>query len=245
MVKKKQTKCNVNLPTVSICTPTGNRESLFKNIIMCVEEQDYPKDLIQWVIVDDGDIPIKHYIDHLDYVTYIHLKDKISIGKKRNITHTHCTGDIIVYMDDDDYYPPKRVSNAVHVLNRYKRSGVMIAGSSILHIYDTATDDIYEFGPYGKNHSTAGAFAFMKELLRYTAYDDEALYGEERFFLKNYSIPMIQLDPIKTILCMSHNSNTYDKRPMFINKSPTKLKLNNFKSKKSKWDISLFAKDKK
>jgi glycosyltransferase involved in cell wall biosynthesis len=24
--------------------------------------------------------------------------------------HKQCSGDIIVYMDDDDYYPPERVS---------------------------------------------------------------------------------------------------------------------------------------
>ena len=94
-----------------------------------------------------------------------------------------------------------------------------------MHVYDTENDDVYEFGPYAKYHSIAGAFAFRRELLEKTSYEDDAEKAEEKHFLKNYSIPMIQLDPVKTILCISHNVNTHDKRPMFKNKTPTKLNL--------------------
>jgi glycosyltransferase involved in cell wall biosynthesis len=32
------------------------------------------------------------------------------LGAKRNLIHKHAKGDILVYMDDDDYYPPERVA---------------------------------------------------------------------------------------------------------------------------------------
>ena len=47
--------------------------------------------------------------------------------------HDNSKGDIIVYMDDDDYYPPDRVNHAVNRLRAVPRA--LAAGSSIVYIY--------------------------------------------------------------------------------------------------------------
>ena len=85
---------------------------------------------------------------------------------------------------------------------------------------------MYKFGPYGPNHSTAATFAFKKELLNETSFDNDACIAEEKKFLKNYSIPFVQLDPMKTILVFSHNHNSFDKKMLlkdgtnkYVNKS--------------------------
>ena len=54
--------------------------------------------------------------------------------------------------------------------------------------------------------------------------------AEEKHFLKNYTIPFVQLDPMKTILVFSHNHNTFDKKKLLDNPNPqfckhTKLKV--------------------
>ena len=41
-------------PLVSICTPTFNRRPFWPYIIKCFENQTYPKDKIEWIIIDDG-----------------------------------------------------------------------------------------------------------------------------------------------------------------------------------------------
>jgi hypothetical protein len=41
--------------------------------------------------------------------------------------------------------------------------------------------------------------------------------AEEREFLKNYTVPFVQLDPLKTILVFSHSHNTFDKRTLLEN----------------------------
>jgi len=69
-----------------------------------------------------------------------------------------------------------------------------------------------QFGPYGPNHATAGTFAFRKELLCEHKYNNDACLAEEREFLKGYTVPLIQLDSMKTILVFSHRHNTFDKR---------------------------------
>ena len=59
---------------------------------------------------------------------------------------------------------------------------------------------MYQAGPYGPNHATAGTFAFRVELLKKTKYNENASLAEEKEFLKDYTIPFVQLDPMKTIL---------------------------------------------
>lgn len=81
-------------------------------------------------------------------------------------------------------------------------------------------DMVYRFGPYGPSHSTAGTFAFKRELLLETKYDDDAEMAEEKEFLKNYTFPMVQLDTMKTILVFAHDHNTFDKKQLLVNPHP-------------------------
>jgi glycosyltransferase involved in cell wall biosynthesis len=202
------------MPRVSLCTPTFNRRPFFKGTIANVLAQDFPKDQLEWIIVDDGTDKIRDLVEHIPFVKYISV-EKMSLGKKRNFMHEQCTfqndDDIIVYIDDDDYYPVQRVSHAV---SRLMGSDALCAGSSELFIWFNSLQKMYKFGPYGPNHSTAGTFAFKRALLKITRYEDDAVLGEEKYFLKNYTIPFIQLDPLKTILVFSHNQNTFDKRKL-------------------------------
>jgi hypothetical protein len=115
-------------------------------------------------------------------------------------------------MDDDDYYPPERVSHAVEVLQ--KNPSALCAGSSEMYIYFKDTNQMVQFGPYGPNHATAGTFAFRKELLNEHQYNNDACLAEEREFLKGYTVPFVQLDSTKTILVFSHRHNTFDKRTL-------------------------------
>jgi glycosyltransferase involved in cell wall biosynthesis len=208
-----------HLPRVSICTPTFNRRPFFKGAIENVLSQDYPKDKIEWIIVDDGTDKIGDLVSHLPFVKYIAI-DKMPLGRKRNFMHQQCTfqkdDDILVYMDDDDFYPPQRVSHAVTKLTG---SSALCAGSSEIYIWFNGLQKMYKFGPYGPNHSTAGTFAFKRSLLKQTQYEDDAVIGEEKYFLKNYTIPFVQLDPLKTILVFSHNHNTFDKKRLIDTKS--------------------------
>ena len=205
----------VVLPFVSVCTPTFNRRPFIASMLKCFAHQDYPKDRIEWIIVDDGTDKIGDLVSHIPQVKYFPLDKKLLLGQKRNFMHEKTKGDIIVYMDDDDYYPPQRISHAVEML--LKTPKALCAGSSEIYIYFKHIQKMYQFGPYGPNHSTAGTFAFRRELLKFTRYEDSAALAEEKHFLKNYTIPFVQLDPIKTILVFSHEHNTFDKRRLLEN----------------------------
>jgi len=191
---------------ISLCTPTHNRRMFINTMIKCVMNQTY-KGPIEWIIVDDGDDKIQDLVQDIPFVRY-YAVEKMTIGAKRNLIHKYTKGDVLIYIDDDDYYPPQRIE---HVLESLHSS--LICGSSIMYIYFTNLHKIYKFGPYGPNHATAATFGFKRNLLNKTAYNNDKK-GEEKFFLKKWTIPLQQLDPKKTILVIAHNTNTVDKNQL-------------------------------
>lgn len=235
MGKNNKKKLINNLPFVSVCTPTYNRRPFINMMIQCFNNQDYPKEKLEWIILDDGTDPIEDLVKDIPNVNYSKYKYKMKLGEKRNLMHKKCKGDIIVYMDDDDYYPPERISHAVKKLQSDPK--VLCAGSSELYIYFKNINELYQFGPYGKNHATAGTFAFKKKMLENSNYNNNAALAEEKEFLNGYTVPFIQLDPLKTILVFSHRHNTYNKEKLLINANEEYVK-------KSDKTVDLFIKDK-
>jgi len=220
----KKSKVKKLLPFVSICTPTFNRRPFIHTMFECFRNQKYPKDRMEWIIIDDGTDKIKDLIDlaNIPQIKYFPYDTKMTLGKKRNIMHDKTKGDILVYMDDDDYYPPERVPHAVSMLMKSK---AICAGASELYVYFNDLKQMWQCGPYGPNHATAGTFAFKRELLNKSRYNETACLAEEREFLHGYTIPFVQLEPSKTILVFSHDHNTFDKRKLLKNPHPDYMKL--------------------
>jgi len=219
-IEKKQMK-NYK-PFVSVCTPTFNRRPFIESMIKCYQHQDYPQDKMEWIIIDDGTDPIEDLMKDIPGVKYFKYDEKMTLGKKRNLMHDKSKGEIIVYMDDDDYYPPTRVSHAVTTLLNNKTA--LCAGSSEIYIWFSHIEKMFQFGPYAPKHATAGTFAFKRELLNQTSYDETASLAEEKSFLKNYTIPFVQLNPKHCILVFSHNHNTFDKKNLLENRNETYVK---------------------
>jgi glycosyltransferase involved in cell wall biosynthesis len=226
--KKKSSIINGKYyPLVSVCTPTFNRRPFIPSMLECFRNQTYPKHRIQWIIVDDGTDKIgdlvKHDVCGISQIEYYPVERKLTLGAKRNLMHTYVKGSFVVYMDDDDYYPPERIEHSVDVLQA--NPNALCAGASEVYVYFKHIQKMYQFGPYGPNHATAGTFAFRKELIDQSKYDDSAALAEEAAFLKGYSVPFVQLDPLKTILVFSHIHNTFDKRKLLDNPHPDYVRV--------------------
>jgi len=189
-------------------------------MFQCFQNQTYPKNKIEWIIVDDGSDKIEDLIleSNIQQIRYFKIEKKMALGEKRNYMHSKVNGEIIVYMDDDDYYPPERISHSVETLQ--KNPDALCAGASEIYIFFKHIQKMIQCGPYGPNHATAGTFAFRKKLLETSKYESHAAIAEERAFLKDYTVPFAQMDPLKTILVFSHEHNTFDKRKMFDNAHP-------------------------
>ena len=215
MGKKSKNKSKSDMPFVSVCTPTFNRRPFWPMCIKNFLNQDYPLEKMEWIIIDDGTDHIEDLVKDIPQVKYFKYDTKMPLGKKRNIMHEKSCGDILVYMDDDDYYPKERVSHSVNMLLTHPNA--LCAGASEIYIWFKHIQKMWQFGPYSQNHATAGTFAFKRELLKEHKYEEHAALAEEKAFLKNYSVPFVQLEPKKTILVFSHIHNTFDKKKLLEN----------------------------
>ena len=141
--------------TASIITISQlSRFDCLLNLYELIKLQTYTN-ITEWVIVEgsnnkeDGD-KNKENINTLHKThsklsemnpTSIHSDIKIVyieytgllLSDLRNLGNNKCSGKIIVCMDDDDYYPPERVSHAVASL---KKTRCLIAGCSDMYIYE-------------------------------------------------------------------------------------------------------------
>jgi glycosyltransferase involved in cell wall biosynthesis len=196
-------------PLVSILTPTQNRRIFIPWLIEMVKNQTYPQNRIEWIIADDGEEDLSDLVQDVPMIRYIQLKDKISIGSKRNLLASEASGEILVHFDDDDYYPPSRISHAVHRLVISKK---LLAGANQLLMYNLFDSKISRLGPYGgPRHALGATMAYRKEYLLKNRFDDLAYKGEEKYFTNNFTNDMIQLDTLSTVICISHNKNTVPK----------------------------------
>jgi hypothetical protein len=126
------------LPTVSIITPTYNRRSMFRLPILNFNSTDYPKHKLQWIIVEDSEykeciellLPPKASHTKMG-LKYIRLDEKTSIGQKRNIAIENADNEVIVCMDDDDYYYPQSIRNRVNALMTYQDTKKCVACTTI------------------------------------------------------------------------------------------------------------------
>jgi glycosyltransferase involved in cell wall biosynthesis len=206
----------INYPLVSVITPTYNRRNFIPTLIQCFLNQSYPKDRMEWIVLDDGTDSVEDvFLAHkakLPMLRYIRNEEKQLIGAKRNRLNEEAKGSIIVAMDDDDYYPADRVS---HVVTKFKlHPGIELAGSSEIYMYYTDIKTIYKLGPYNTRHATNGTMAWRKSYALKNTYDETVTHAEEKSFLQDYKNQMIQLDPFKVMLVISHSENTFNKTKM-------------------------------
>jgi glycosyltransferase involved in cell wall biosynthesis len=201
---------------VSVVTPTYNRRQFIPTLIEIYKNQTFPKDKMEWIIVDDGRDKVEDLFVEasktIPNIRYIFKDEKLRIGAKRNLLNKEARGDIIVAMDDDDYYPENRVETVVNAFK--KNPKIDLAGSSEMNLFYIDTKKIYTLGPFSNTHATNGTMAWRKKYSDRHKYDEFVTRTEEESFLEKFKHPMIQLDPLSTILVMCHDDNTADKNSL-------------------------------
>jgi glycosyltransferase involved in cell wall biosynthesis len=162
---------NAEEPSVSLLTITQySRRDCLSNLAMLIQQQVYTN-IVEWVIVEgtpDKEDSIKNakLISEMKSgipIHFIHWASGQALSDLRNAGNESCKGDIIVCLDDDDYYPPTRVSHAVY---RLQHSTALIAGCSKAYIYFYQTGQFFQFKSFGKGHSTNNCFAYKRDYLK-------------------------------------------------------------------------------
>jgi glycosyltransferase involved in cell wall biosynthesis len=184
---KAMAKNNVSLLT---CTQ-GSRipfMEIEKQVVMC---QTYNK-IIEWVIVDgsknaDDSAKLQAYLDTWTDFKYcivrVQYKEGRKLGGHRNAGNRATQGDIIVWLDDDDYYQAEYVSHAVFMLNRSKQT---LAGCGPMFIYDLYWRMLTQNDLMGPYATVNNCLCYRREYLKNHSYDEEKVSNEEPSFTDTF-----------------------------------------------------------
>lgn len=217
-------------PFVSVVCPSFNRREFLPYLLYIYQYQDYPADRRELIILDDSAHSSQDLVDMLvdssvENVRYIHSEHRLMLGEKRNMLNDLAVGEYIVCFDDDDYYSPQKISYQVGEL---QRNNALFSGSDQIYVWYSHLNKIYRTHPFGTNHALNGTFAYHKNFLKKHRYEHEAMLAEEQGFLNNFTTPVLQIDPLRAILCVSHSANTYDKDFIMASCEPVELTLEDF-----------------
>lgn len=129
-----------NVPLVSCIMPTYNRHVFASQAIHYFLTQDYPNR--ELIIVDDGSDAIDDLIPADERIRYIRLRERATVGAKRNLACEEARGTVIAHWDDDDWHAPHRLRYQVEAL---LREGTEICGISSLLFYEIESGRAWQY----------------------------------------------------------------------------------------------------
>ncbi len=213
-------------PMISIVTPTYNRRQLIDICFHNLLWSDYPIEKIEWVVVEDSDDDLKASSDKIYQfaekakglqLKYIPLKGKRTVGEKRNIGCDAASHDIIVFMDDDDHYPPTSLRRRVSWLTKPLDGKVAAdaVGTTMLAMYDlrrgTSAVNVPPWAlPLGARVSEA-TLAFRKSFWQERPFKDIGV-AEGEDWLEGRESRFLEIPPQQIIVAFSHGSNSCSRR---------------------------------
>lgn len=197
---------------VIACTPTKNRRWAWKFSKSCMDAQIRKPDL--WIVVDNSSCPADDW-SIATGVQYHRVYGEKPIGYLRNICLDLALkegADYIVFWDDDDYYPPTRISAGVEGLE--KNPSADISGSSKMYLLLTRENVLMTTGPFHDKHATAATWTIRRIYAEKHRFNPEKKRGEELDFTDKWSANIVQLPAEDMIVVMGHARNTVDKSPL-------------------------------
>ena len=191
-----------DLPYVSVVTITKNRRSIFELPIRNFYEFEYPKEKLEWVIIDDGDDNLKSILPVDKRIKYVRYTEINSLCQKRDIGVQQSSYDTVAFMDDDDYYFPSSIYARVALMKHYRRDCI---GCTDIGVYDIIND---------KSFITSGSFiseaslAFKKSFWKQRQFGNkDNNYGESYLFIDGREQKVINMPYFFNLIAVTHKGN--------------------------------------
>lgn len=225
--------------SVCVCTPTRTRGWTQAFSEACMRAQTMKPD--HWIVLDNT--PGEGGWVASELVTLHTHAEPLTIAQMRNkclelAFETGC--EFIVFWDDDDYYPPKRIQIGVEALQA--KPSADIAGSSLMYVMLTDLNVLMTVGPYQDKHATAGTWTLRRRYALNNTFDATRTFGEEASFTHNWRANLIQVNAEQTIVVMGHKGNTVSKTQLFWDPEKYLAKVvNNINGKqafRSRWGLT-------
>jgi len=169
---------------------------------------------VQWIVVDNSTDPEQDWSPSAQHplVRYISIPEPRPIGWLRNRClelALEMNPDFLVFWDDDDYYPPTRISTGVKSLTAVPTAD--IAASSAMYVLLVRENVMMRTGPFHDKHGTAATYTIRASYAKTHRFTDAKERGEELDFTESWKANLIQVPSEETIVVMGHGRNTVDK----------------------------------
>lgn len=194
---------------IAVCTPTKNRRWAWNFSKACMDAQIMKPDV--WIVVDNSTDPHQDWSVATD-VLYEKINEPKTIGWLRN----RCLeialeqgATYIVFWDDDDYYPPTRISSGVKALVEHPEAD--ISGTTTMYLLLTRENVLMTTGPFHDHHCTGATMTIHRKYAEKHRFDESKTRGEEVTFTEGWKAKVVQVKPEECIVVMGHNQNTVDK----------------------------------
>lgn len=211
-------------PKISVVTLLYNRKRFLDLACHSIMISDYPKEKIEWILVDDSDKPeefVGDYIDKLKAksapltIKYYHLDHHVSVGEKRNLGVEYATNDIVLMMDDDDHYPETSFRRRVAWLTLHPMKPQAVACTTIA-CYDlnkaiSAVNSPPLDIPLSERISEA-TLTFYKSWWQKQRFPSDVQVGEGESFVRGRESDILEIPPQQIIVAFSHGNNTSSRR---------------------------------
>lgn len=211
-------------PPISVVTLLYNRKKFFELACHNMLTTDYPKDKIEWIIVEDSDDPAEDASDRVMAVAgaaaplkveYLPLKRKTPVAEKRNLGTAKATSEIILMMDDDDHYPATSFRRRVAWLTKHPWKPRAVTATTIA-CYDlvkgiSAVNTPPMGLPLGQRISEA-TLTFYKSWWAERGFPSAVQVGEGEEFLSGRAHEVLEIPPQQIIVAFSHGTNTSSRR---------------------------------
>jgi hypothetical protein len=195
-----------------VCISTKDRSHFYDWAYEMVQRQRLPPCK---VIIVDGSITPSAW-SAWPNATYIHCPN-IVLGASRNLAiavAAQNSAEYISLWDDDDYYEDWHLERAKSLLDANPTAQAV--GSTLTPIYFPHYDELWTSGPFDENHAIEPSLVFRASLAESCKFDDADPAGLGSVFLKDFTMPMLQM-PWSHVM-VSHSKNTVSKEGVRLGK---------------------------
>lgn len=140
------------MPLVSVIIPTYNRCAMLEKAVQSVLSQNFRN--FELIVVDDGSKDqTKKIMQKYTSVRYFY-KQNGGVASARNFGIKKAEGDLIAWLDDDDYFLPEKLQKQVDFFKKNPRIGLVYTGHSMVDSTATQVKKTYFVPPHIKNLET-------------------------------------------------------------------------------------------
>tara|TARA_R110000850_G_scaffold36533_1_gene96526 strand:- start:202 stop:954 length:753 start_codon:yes stop_codon:yes gene_type:complete len=213
----------MDLPYISILTPTYNRNNFIPLMLSNLFKMDYPKEKLEWIIDDDGPdkmLPTMKEFNQLSEVlkpiqlTYMYNERKRTIGEKRNNLCKKAKYKICAMMDTDDLYMSPYLKKSIEKMRKEKAS--LVGSNQMIFIYPLHNFKMTAIECESKRQIHEATMVFTKKHFKAMGGFEKNSQGEGAKMIDSMAGTKVALtDIVDCMCCIAHNDNTVKKDSFF------------------------------